>query len=554
MSINMKARFLPLLSSIGLLLFSSCQKQLDVIAPSGSELSLEQVRKGAKVSSDRADATLVGMYSQLTAREGVFRIQGDFGYPSFACRLEHAGDNVVSTTAGYNWFNGELRLSDFQNNRSTVSEWAWTATYTNIKIANDVISVNASAETPSAKIALGQAKAMRAWDYFLLAQLYAKTYVGHESDACVPIVDETTSPEQLSNNPRKTVKEVYTFILKDLDEAVTLLEGFEPEVKNKISGAVAYGIRCRVRMVMNDWAGAAEDARSAIKSFKKSPYSLADVSIPNFDDVQQGSGSMWGIIIGSEDYVTKSGIANYTSMFTSLCFGAGAYTTSVGTYKMINSRLWMRIPKSDIRRDWWVHNQVVLGKTKEGKDRIGYTSSLLHNAYPRLEGPLAAELLPLTVVKFAPTNKDPLFKENSVDFQLMRVEEMYYNLAEAMIMSGDIAGGKSLLIDFVQKYRDPEYNPTATSAKELQDEIYFQRRVEFWGEGISWFDMLRLNKGIDRVDVATKDTGGYPETCRFNVPAGDPTFTFQIPMSEEQNNKAIEGNNNPAYTPPTDMI
>ena len=525
-----------------------------MIAPSGSELSLEQVRQGAKVNADRADATLVGMYSQLTAREGVYSMQGDFGYPSFACRLEHAGDNVVSTTAGYNWFNSELRHRDFQHKRSVVSGWAWTSFYTSIKIANDVIGVNANADTPSVKIALGQAKAMRAWNYFQLAQLYAKTYVGHESDLCVPIVDESTTPDQLSDNPRKTVKEVYDFILKDLDEAVTLLEGYVPEVKNKISGAVAYGIRCRVRMVMNDWSGAAADAKSAIESFEGAPYSLEDVSIPNFDDVQQGPGSMWGIIIGSEDYVTMSGIANYTSMFTSLCFGKGGYTTMVGCYKMINSRLWERIPKSDIRRDWWVNTPVVLGKDKKGNDVIGYTSSLLHNAYPRLEGALANELFPLAVVKFAPTNKDPLMEENSVDFQLMRVEEMYYNLAESMIMSGDVAGGKSLLVSFVQKYRDPEYNPTATSAKDLQDEIYFQKRVEFWGEGISWFDMLRLNKGIDRVDLSTKDTGGYPETCRFNVPAGDPTFTFQIPLFEEQNNKAIEGNNNPPYNPPTDMI
>lgn len=553
----MKRIILKSLFAVTILCFAtSCQKVLDDIQPSGSSLSLEQLQEGAAVSEDRAGAGLPGMYAQLNEYNSVYAMQGDFGYPSFTARLEHAGDNVVSTTHGYNWFNSELRMSNFQTKTSTVSVWSWIATYKNIKLANDIIAPLASAESdPVIAPVIGEAKAMRAWDYFLLAQLFGKTYKGNESSLCVPLITHETPPDQLSDNPRLTVQEIYDFILSDLDDATRLLKGHNPSQKSAISEAVVYGIRSRVHLVMNNWSAAEADARKAIELFSGSPFTIDDVSIPNFDDVQTGKNSMWGIIIGTEDDVTKTGIANWTSMMTSLCFGAGGYTTMVGTYKMINTRLWKQIPETDVRRGWWAYEQVEVGKDKQGNTVYGFSSPLLTNAYsPEYVNYVANELLPFSVVKFAPNEKSLTSEVNAVDFQLMRIEEMYYNLAEAQAMGGNVAAGVATLVDFVKKYRDPAYAFTASSPQEVQDEIYLQKRVEFWGEGISWFDMLRMKKGINRVDLTTKETGGYPALCRFNIPAGDPTFTFQIPLNEEQNNKAIEGNNNPAYTPPTDMI
>lgn len=533
--------------------FAGCQDELDKMTPKGSALNLEQVKEGAELSTDRAQAGLPGMYAQLTAREGIFRIQGDFGYPSFVCRLEHAGDNVVSTTQGYNWFSNELVHRNFQVKNSYVSIWAWNASYKNIKLANDIIASNKDlAEDEKIRPVLGQAYAMRAWDYFLLAQVFGKNYKGNESTECVPITTEDTKPAEFSNNPRKSVQEVYDFILTDLDKAVELLKGFSPVAKNAISEGTAYGLRCRVNMVMNRWKEAAADAKKAIEVSKAAPFTIADCSIPNFDKIENAKNAMWGIIITPEDGVTKSTIANFTSMFTSLSRGSLTYTAGVGTYKMINTRVWEKISDTDIRKDWWTYEPTP----------YGYTSKLLHNAYGKTnvlgagndEMLLSKQLLPYTVVKFAPTEKSLTNKYNSNDFYLMRVEEMYYNLTESLAMSGDMANANKVLTEFVKTYRDPEYDKQFATAKELQDEVYFQKRIEFFGEGISWFDMKRMDKGIDRVDVATKNSGGYPTTTRFNVPAGDPTFTFQIPLAEEQANEALKGHNNPPFKSPKDLF
>lgn len=553
---------------LALMAAASCQKHLDDIVPNGEDLSLDQVKSGALVSDARAQAGLPGLYAQLTADEGVYAIQGDFGYPSFVARLEHAGDNVVSTVHGYNWFQGELRHAGFQHKTSIVSNWAWIATYKNIKLANDILAPYAGqAIDASVASVVGQARAMRAWDYFLLAQLFAKTYKGNEASLCVPIITETTPASQLSNNPRRTVQEVYDFIIKDLDEAVKLLAGFKPQTKSGISEAVAYGIRARVHLVMNEWAKAAQDAQKAIDLFKAQggrPYTRDEAGVPGFHDVEANPNAMWGIIIGAEDNVTKSGIANWTSMFTSLCVGNTAYTTTVGTYKRINTRLFDLIPTTDIRRDWWAHEKKLIGKTKEGNDVYGYTSPILTRAYgtevaAKLERGqgfpgLSARFLPHTVFKFAPNDNNLSSLINAVDFILMRVEEMYYILAEAQAMGGNTTAGLKTLVDFVKEYRDTGYAFSNTDAKAIQDEIYKQRRIEFWGEGISWFDVIRLKKGLDRVDVTARNTGGYPKTTLFNIEAESATFTFQIPENEEQNNKAIMGNNNPLAPTPSDMI
>lgn len=541
-----------------------CQDQFENIKPSGTSLSIEQVQDGSKLSADRAGAGIPGLFGQLNTREGVFKIQGDFGYPSFACRLEHLGDNVVSTTQGYNWFTRELQHTQNNLKDAIATIWAWNATYKNIKLANDIILVNRDLrEDATARPVLGTAKAMRAWDYFLLAQLFGKTYKGNEQALTVPIIKEDTDPSALSDNPRLTNEEIYKFILEDLNDAAELMKGYTPSAKNFLSEAAVYGIRSRVHMVMNNWKQAAADAKMAIDLFAAkggAPYSIADCSIPNFDDVQTSKNAIWGVIITKEDPVTKSEIANYTSMFTSLCFGSGGYTTLVDTWKRLNRRVWEQIPTTDVRRDWFVHQ----------KAQFGYTSPLLANAYgkqatledAKKNGITDVDWInykmrnnPLTVVKFAPTNKSLTEAENSVDFMLMRVEEMYYNYAEATAMGGDVAGGAKILTDFVKTYRNPEFNKTFADAKALQDEIYFQKRVEFFGEGISWFDMLRMKKGLDRVDVAKKDDGGYPALTRFNIPAGAINFTWQLPESEEQANKAVDGNNNPAITgTPKDMF
>ena len=101
-----------------------------------------------------------------------------------------------------------------------------------------------------------------------------------------------------------------------------------------------------------------------------------------------------------------------------------------------------------------------------------------------------------------------------VSVPLMRIEEMKLIEAEAAGMQ-DEARGIQLLTEFAQT-RDANfaygthneaYGNTTTSA--FQNEVWWQRRVELWGEGFATFDIKRLNKGIIRNYAGTNHLDGY---------------------------------------------
>ena len=152
-------------------------------------------------------------------------------------------------------------------------------------------------------------------------------------------------------------------------------------------------------------------------------------------------------------------------------------------------------------------------------------------------------------VKFRPAegNADDYNVGSASAYPIMRVEEMYFIEAEAAAHL-NAADGQTLINNFMTTYRDAEYNCTATG-NDLIDEIVFQKRVELWGEGTTFFDIKRLNMSVTR---------GYPgtnhaEARRFNTQGRPAWMNFCIVRTEKNNNKALEGYENPdpsdVYTP-----
>ena len=128
----------------------------------------------------------------------------------------------------------------------------------------------------------------------------------------------------------------------------------------------------------------------------------------------------------------------------------------------------------------------------------------------------------------------------------MRVEEMYYIKAEGEAMSGNVYAAKRTLEDFVKTYRNPSYSCTASSAQELQDDIWLQRRMELWGEGFSLFDILRLKIPVVRMNT------NYEAIDQYNIEPESQILIYRIPQCEMETNKGItDKDNNPAASQPT---
>lgn len=501
--------------------------------PESSSVTEDQKKDVVGGRPEMLEADVNGLYSGMIEYNILNKSSAnhdDYGFAATCMILEQNGQDMVSTTAGFNWFNDVLGYRD----RIYTSEktlFIWKSFYNHIKTANDILTVvPAETEDATLKIYRGQALTARAFDYLYLVQLFQFTYKGHEDAPAVPIVKENMTAEQSQNNPRASVKAVYELIMSDLNEAITLLNGYTRTSKDQIDQHVAYGLRARANLLMQNWAAAASDAEEAMAGY--TPYSLADVSKPTFNDASASSW-IWGNIISTNNDVVLTGIVNWPSHLCSLT--GNGYTNKTGTWRYINTDLWKKIPASDIRKQWWLDSEI--------KSKL--TDDIVINSKP------ASKFFswePYVNVKFGAYNDIPANTTNASDWPVMRVEEMILIKAEGLAMSGNISQAKSVLESFVKENRNPDYTCTAASPEAMQDEIWFQRRIELWGEGFSFLDLMRLKKPLTRSENGDSN---YPISVRFNLGAESDIFLYRIPESEIQVNEGINlEDNNKVVEPP----
>ena len=520
---------------------SSCTESMDT-EPQGSTLTKEELERNAS----SLDGLVKGMYSNMIQAEAITSWVGatrhyDFGYASTMMMMDNAGQDEVSPNTGYNWYRNNLRFND-RTDKSDITYFLWNQQYKNISQANAIISATESSykDNSAAAAARGKALAMRAFCYLNLAQMYQFTYKGHEDALCVPIVKETTTAEQASDNPRATVKDVYDFIMDDLNNAVTLLDGASRSGKADIDQQVAYGLRARTELVMQNWKAAADDAAKAAEGY--TPLSREDAAQPGFNDIS-ASNWIWGMDVNETSDIVQTGILNFPSMMSS--FTGNGYSPSYA-YRAINSKLWNEIPSTDVRKGWWLDskfNSPIVNPDyliNTGKQVYVFSSTSKDDDHL-----FALWKVPYLNVKFGAYQNKYGNETNACDVPLMRVEEMILIQAEATAMSGDVAGGKKILEDFVRTYRDPDYTCNATTAEGVQDAVWFQRRVELWGEGFSYFDIMRLKKPIDRRGA------NYEASVTYDIPAESKIMLWIIPEDEVNNNKALQGKNNEIVAVPT---
>ena len=515
-------------SALASVLFVGCN-DLDT-EPLGAVVTSDQKEEVVKNDPEMVSASVTGITAMFSVYGNAIPTSfghDDFGYGSIMLNLDSRGTDMVGLDINYNWFTRSMTFEDlFFNYRPT--NILWRTMYNQIYTANGVVStIDPATEDSSLKYYLAQALSIRAFDYFVLAQMYQHTYKGNESKPCVPLITNENANEAAANGcARSTVQEVYDQIMSDLNKAVSLLEATDKTRgtdKRYISKEVAYGLRARVNLTMQNWTAAAEDAQKAIDG-SGTPYSREEAGAPGFTESSDHSW-MWAIVIAETDRVVTSGIVNFPSHMGSLNYGYA----SVGAWRMINKKLYNEIPDTDVRKGWWLD-------ANKHSDNLNATQVAQATKY----GCPA-----YTQMKYGPYKGVMAQSTNASDIPLMRVEEMYLIKAEAEAMSGNLAAGKSTLENFVQAYRDPSFVSKATSPQQFQDEVWLQRRMELWGEGHSLFDLLRLKKPVIR-----KNTN-YHASVQFNLEPESQIMIYRIPQCEMETNTGIsDADNNPAAPQP----
>lgn len=523
-------KFLPAVAALAVL--GACNN-LDT-EPMGSTITSDQKEQVVANDPSMAEASvnaLATMTKQYCGILGSTDYQNDFGWPATMIGLDSRTADVPSTTSGYNWFSSPLEYSDKAAN-SIFTRFLWGTCYNMIYSCNAVLkTIDPETTDETLMYYMAQALGYRAWAYFNLAQMYQFTYVGNQDKPCVPLItDENSDQAATDGAPRATVQEIYDQIMSDLNKAIECLKttgDIRPAnryYKQFISASTATGIRARVNLVMNNWSAAAEDAKYVIDNSGCVPYSIAEVSRPSFASAESSSW-LFAIDVESGDV---GNLHCWPGHFVSFYLGGYA---GVGVFRGINKELFESIPATDVRKGWWC-------------DADGNSPNLdaAHKQalYSLVESP---EELAYVNVKFDTYQSAFTGICYLNDIPLMRIEEMYLTLAEAQAMSGNTGASLSTLNSFMQTYRNPEYNCTLASATEIQDEIWKQRRIELWGEGLAYYDIQRLKKPMNRVG------GGFPASVVFDIPADSPLRLYLIPLTEMQTNPLIGENNTEGANP-----
>jgi hypothetical protein len=528
-------KYITVFASVAFTLFSlpSCEN-LDKHYQGGT-LDDQQISQTVEAIPDRINAAVSGMYALLGQPYVFFGSTtgraDDFGYPCIALSQDLNSGDMTNIVSGYDWFSVALEWSDR------------TPTYANPRIrfglfyrvlyaAQDILkSIPEGTDNKDLIYKRGQTKAMRAFAYLSLAPYFQYKYKGNEDKPSVPMMLDGIDPR---NNPRAPLKDLYAAILKDLTDAIADLDGYNRPNKGAIDQKVAYGLRARANLYMENWADAAKDAESAMAGY--TPYAMSELTAPGFNNASDHNW-IWALLLPSS--ITADNLATWPSQLGS--FSGSSYVCYAGIYRSINVLLYNKIPTTDVRRNWWLDanktSHYLDGLTwTDPSSNVSYTGQAIVDAtIPDVKQPMDK----YTNVKFGQRSGVGA-AYNDGDWCMMRAEEMILIDAEATAKAGNLAKGKQILTDFVKTYRNPSYVSNAASAEDFSNEVWLQRRIELWGEGFAMADVMRLGKNVVRFHPGVDSN--VPEDYRFNIASSDPWMLLRFVQTETTNNVAVVNN------------
>lgn len=488
---------------------------LSVILTFSCESILEQTMQG-QVALDNLLSTQSGIN---TAVNGIYQpLQGVY-----------QGQMVYLTSMasdeGWTWRKETEPDIYILDPTSTVTQSIWSSHYNGITRANTVIDrmqLVTDFSSPEFKNAVeGQAKFMRAFYYFNLVRIFGP----------VPMITTEIKNRKDAEQPRAAIKDVYTQIKKDLDDAIKLLPvkytgSIGMEVGRPTSDA-ATALKALVSLELEEWSAVVQ-LTSIIADKGKLLANYAD----NFNGSQENStGSFFELQYGG---VTGATTCNLSSSFSPSEYSGSA--SPLPTDDNLNGKggglssgngFVQLFEPGDLRKD------VTLA---------GYgLANFIDPTKPK--GSL------YYVNKFYNT-KDPRGL-STWNYPLIRYAEILLARAEALNELGYVAVGEAFT--YINKTRINAGLPALTSA-ELPNQASFrtalmkERKIELSFESKSYFDLNRwgiLQQKVQFQMDYLKLT--FPANKLITHPVTSKKyFLFPIPSIEFVNNANL-GTQNPGY-------
>ena len=431
-------------------------------------------------SPSRVLGQVNGMYAGLKNGNflgGRYPMLNDIRGEEFMNRL----NNIFT---GYDAWNHTI------NSGSNDALTTWSSAYATINFANLVIDGLAAKPdvVPAATATqyIAEAKFVRALSYFSLITFYGQPYIkdaGASPGIPLRLKGETTTAN--NNLKRSTVAEVYTQIVKDLDEAeVGLPATYSTALLNTTRAhkntAIALKTRVYLTMGMNG---------KVIFEAKK-------------------------IVSDAAPFKALTGVAHQLQSNVLTIFSTN-YTTTESIFSMPMVPLDYVSGQSSIGYEFNTNQEYSLNP-----------AGILGNASWRATDARKSMLRTNSTGTYITKYAHPQF----LDYvPVIRYAEVLLNYAEALAKTGDISKSMELL-SAVRKRSDPTYEFSKTSSitsAETVSTILIERRIEFLCEGHRSNDLLR-----NLLTIPSKGTAPA-------ISPSQPEYIFPIPNAEISANKEL---------------
>lgn len=447
-------------------------------------------------TKDRIESQVNAMYASLKSGQhlgGRFQVYNDVRSDNFIPN----SSNLVTCFATWN--------HTVISSRNEVQD-LWGAVYATINVVN-VFLEGLTAAWDEGKITsfvtqteYGQYKsealAIRAICYFDLMQMYSKPYhMGNGANRGVPLRLTANKSAEGNDMAPSTVAEVYTQILKDLNDAETMAasnHGSDYLNMTRIHKNSIIAYKTRVYLHMQNWAQVvAESAK---------------------------------IVPNAAPYTATAGVAhalnsNYAGVF------ASPHSTKESIFSMPNTAANNAGTQSHLAHYF-----------ESGSDESYHLVQTAGSAFAAMDVTDARKLMLKTVGEKIYLTKY-VDRATRTDYApVIRWAEVLLNRAEALVRGGGTVDGQAVnLLNAVRTRSFPtgSYNPSDfATAQDFYDAVLLERNMEFLGEGIRNMDLMRLG-----LTIPGKDGGSFGNVVA--VPSSAQSYFWPVPDSELSYNKLM---------------
>jgi hypothetical protein len=417
-----------------------------------------------------------------------------------------AGNNYINwdgTFQNYRQLRNHTQISNNSN-----AEGIWTQAYDAINQCNLILD-NLGVVTDAGQKSQyeGEASFIRGTMYFELVRLYAQQYQagGSNTQPGVPInlVPVTTTEQADVKLARNTVAEVYTQVIKDLQNAIAKLPAQNITRASKYS---AEAMLARVYLQQGNYTAARVAANDVITNSGASLTGTVAAVFANRNSAE----SLFEIQQNDQNNAGTSndGLATYFAGYSpngdqGVLYGRGDVSLNadfVGLYEVTDSR------GSDTLSAIQTSKLIYVS---DGNNRVGRYRTIKWRTYGQ-------------------------------NIPIIRLAEMYLTRAECDVRAGNTV---SAIAD-INRIRTRSGASPLTSV--TIDDVLLERQLELAFEGFRIHDLRRTNRVVIAAIPAQPAMGTTPATPFVPaVLASDARFILPIPLREINNNPNLT--QNPGY-------